>query len=457
LRKEVAAARGEALRAGGKPLAQFDLATDKEREAEAALGRHDAGTAQQRYREALAGYRLAKTEAERAVAAARAAQGRAAEARTAAERAEAPTRVASSWTKAETAQGAAEAALEQHTFDRAQTLFGDAERFYREAERNSIAALRQQQREDAERARTAAASARQEAERADARRLAPTSFASAQQKGDEADAALNRDDLVSAAKLGFQKALSMYKQAAQEAAAQRIALQRAEAAQARDHVTSAQRDAEQAAAGQRAPVLFAWAQKKEREASAAFGRSDYALAERLFSETQADYETAAQEAKRVGAGVATAQSSAEQAHRKTVIYRERAVKAEAERLAGDLFGIAQSKEVGADELMNRRSFPLAAQAYGEAGDRYLEAARRAGERREADTVRVRMRTERRRADQAAPEYKDALAEENQGASAYERLLYKEAAERFQTAQTLYARAAAKTVARPPSSAPAPTQ
>ena len=78
----------------------------------------------------------------------------------------------------------------------------------------------------------------------------------------------------------------MYRQAAQEAIAKRRALQRADALQAQERGTAARRDAEQGAAGQRAAVLFAWGEKKQREAQAAFGRSEYDEAARLSRETR---------------------------------------------------------------------------------------------------------------------------------------------------------------------------
>src|SRR6185295_18275148 len=193
---------------------------------------------------------------------------------------------------------------------------------------------------------------------------------------------------------------------------------------------------------------------KQREAQGAFGRSEFDEAARLFRETQADYETAAQEAKR-GDGGGPGRPNAEQAQRRTALYRERAIRVGAERLAQDRFIMARAKEAGADELMRQLSFPLAAQSYGEAGDRYLDAARRAGERLEANTARTRMQAEKQRANQNAPEYGAALTEEEYGTSAYERLAYKEATDRFTTALAFYAKAAAKKVAGSAPSAPGP--
>src|SRR5262249_39230931 len=150
-------------------------------------------------------------------------------------------------------------------------------------------------------------------------------------------------------------------------------------------------------------------QKKEQEASAAFERQDFTQAQRLFGDADAEYESAGREAKKVPDRVASPQLNAEQARRRTATYRERAVKAGADRLPGDrdLFTIAQAKEAGADELMSRQSFPLATEAYGDAGDRYLAAEHRANDHREADAARDGMRAEKGRASQKAQEYREA--------------------------------------------------
>ena len=448
LRAQVVAARGEAIRAGAERLASFTRASEKERAAEVAIGQHEGARQQQLYREALTGYREAKTDADRARGAVQTAQSRAAEARKAAEIGEAARRAPLLWAKGETAQREAERAFEQNAFDRAEALFGEAARIYREAQ---VPDLPKQDPAEAERVRALVASARREAERADARRLAPQSFASARQKEDEADGVLDRDP--AGAKATYQEALRLYKEAVREADTQRVALKRAEAGQAQERMTSARRDAEQSAGSQRAPVLFAWAERKQREAGAAFRRSEYVLAEWLFSDSQADYEIAAQEARRAGDVTASGRSSVEQARRRAVTYREHAIKAEANRLAADLFTIARAKEVGADELVSQESFLLATQAYGEAGDRYLAAARRAGEHLEADRARSEMRAEKQRANRKVPEYKDGLTEEDLGTSAYEQLEYKQATERFRTAKAFYGRAATRTAGGPPSSTP----
>jgi hypothetical protein len=103
------AAREEAARANAQHLARalFAAAAERAAEADAALGKQDVANAQQRYREALEGYRLAKAEATRIaplVQATRAAENRVGEARRAAERVEAPKRAPVLWAKAGSAQ-----------------------------------------------------------------------------------------------------------------------------------------------------------------------------------------------------------------------------------------------------------------------------------------------------------------------------------------------------------------
>jgi hypothetical protein len=450
--KKAATAREGAIQTGAERSAQFASGRDKQRAAEAAFERRDAVAAEQQYREAVVSYELARTAAEGARAAALMAANRAADVRKKAEVAEAPRRASSLWARGETAQRDATAALEGRMFDRAGTLFAEAEKAYQDAAQTAGGDLLKEERPKATAAQRDSTVAREDAERADARRLAWGTFAPAQQKEDEADATLDRDP--ASARLGFLEAQRLYKRAAQEAAAQRVTLQRAEAEQARARMTDARREAEQAGASQRAPILFGWGRKKEGDAGVAFDRRDYDSAERLFADAQADYENTAVEARRPPDGIPPAQSSAEQARRRTITYRGRAVRARADQLSEGLFGSARAKEAGADTVMKLASFDLATKGYGDAGDRYLEAARRARDRHEADGARAGMLAQKERASRKAPEYRDALAEEKQGTSAYDRDAYKEAAERFRTAQTFYAKAATRTAT---GSAPSPSR
>jgi predicted Ser/Thr protein kinase len=147
--------------------------------------------------------------------------------------------------------------------------------------------------------------------------------------------------------------------------------------QARARALTARREAERVAAAFYAPKLFAAAQAKEQEGGAALGRSDAAAAIRLLGEAQSEYQAAALEAKRETEKewqLAPLKASVEQARARTRTRREEAIAAEADRLAKDLFAVAQTKHVEADGLAARQSFAAAARAYDEATERYAEAA-----------------------------------------------------------------------------------
>ena len=398
LRKRMIAARDDAAQAGAERLAQpsFGSGTEKAREAEASMGRQDMTNAQQRYNEAIAAFGQAKAEAIQAAALARkegdvrAAASRAAEARRAAEVVDAPNLAKGVWTTAEGAQRKAEDSFKQRAFDRARSLYGDAEKSFRAAakaasdsaaisaaERDRVAALKRGL-EEAEQSRRTAVQARETAEKADAARLASRTFAAAQGKQGEGDAALNRQDSASA-KLRFQEAQQAYRQAAQEAAteAARVAAlqrQQADAEQARERMTAARRAAVQASAARYAPKLFATAQSKDTDASAALGRSDWSGALRLFGDARADYQAAVQEARRESEREGR---QVEQTRTAMLARREEAMKAGADRLAKDAFDAAQARQGQADDLVARQNFAAALPAYQDATERYGDAGRQA--------------------------------------------------------------------------------
>jgi hypothetical protein len=68
-----------------------------------------------------------------------------------------------------------------------------------------------------------------------------------------------------------------------------------------------------------------------------------------------------------------------------------------------------------------------------------------------------MLAEKQRANQSAPEFLAAVFEERQANSLYDRLAYKDAAEKFRTAETLFAKAAGREPSprTPPPPAPSP--
>jgi hypothetical protein len=443
LRQQVAEARNAAVAARAGMGPSFNRAGETEAAAANAVARKDMKTGARLYDEALAGYRAAASEALQAAAAVRGLESEVAELRRAAEAAQAPGRATEAWGGAERARQAATAASEQGDFDRARARFAEAKERYAAAEREARDSHARSLAADTEQARTRALGARREAERADARRLATASFLAARQKEHDASIALDRADVTGAA-TGFKDAQRSYDRAAQEAAVQR----RADAAQARQRAAHARREAHQAGAGHLAAALFAWAERKERDAGDAFQRSELAEAERLFSEAQADYEHASREASRRLDGGASIGRSAEQAQRRMASYRERASKAGADRRAAALFTRARAKVGPAEMLMAQRNFALARDWFMEAGDLYQQAAHQAAEQSEADATRARMLAEKQRTAARGPGDPDGAAEEKAGVLAYERRAYKEAGERFRAAGAFYASAAAGTIATP---------
>jgi tetratricopeptide (TPR) repeat protein len=185
-------------------------------------------------------------------------------------------------------------------------------------------------------------------------RFAATTFAAAQQKKTDGDALFGREDFPAARKQ-FEDAQSIYRQAAQEAVAMTQRRQ-SETEQARGAMQIARRAADQATADKYAPTLIAAGLAKERDGQTAVGRSDYDLAIRHFRDAQADYQAAAQaaaqEAKKeeTRQQVAALQTSTDQSRKEMEARRDQAVKAEADRLAKNLFDAGQTKQAEATTL-----------------------------------------------------------------------------------------------------------
>jgi hypothetical protein len=145
-------------------------------------------------------------------------------------------------------------------------------------------------------------------------------------------------------------------------------------------MTAARRAAEQVAAGFFAHKRFTAARGKERDGMAALGRSDYEAAVRLFAEARSEYQASVEEARQEAERdrqLAPLKASLEQAHAAAAAHRQRALAAEADRLARDVFDQAQARHVEADGLANRQELAAAAQAYRDSANRYGEAEVRA--------------------------------------------------------------------------------
>jgi predicted Ser/Thr protein kinase len=165
--------------------------------------------------------------------------------------------------------------------------------------------------------------------------------------------------------------------------AQRVALtqDRAEAEAARDAVAAARREAEQAGAARFAAPVFTGARQKEAEAETRLDKQDAAGAKQLFAEAEQAYRQAARDAGPLQVADAK-RGDQEQRDREAVerwkaavvTRREAAVKAEAPRLAKEAFDGAQAKHTEADRLAGQ-NMAASAQAYQDAAGRYADAVR----------------------------------------------------------------------------------
>jgi serine/threonine protein kinase len=152
------------------------------------------------------------------------------------------------------------------------------------------------------------------------------------------------------------------------------------AERARSQMTAARQTAERVAAGFYARNRFASARMKEREGTAALGKSDYVAASALFAEAQSEYQAATVEAPREEENqrkLSALSASLDQAHAAVAARRQEALIAQADQLARELFDQAQARQVEGDELASRKDLAAAARAYQQAAVRYGEATARA--------------------------------------------------------------------------------
>ncbi len=249
--------------------------------------------------------------------------------------------------------------------------------------------------------------------------------------------------------------------AAAEKAAAKLAAERAAADRALADKAAADRATAEKAAAEKAAADRAAAEKAAAERAAAEkAAAEKADADKLVAEKAAAERAAADR-------VAALRRDAESHRSGTEQTRTRAVRAEAEQLARDLFAAAQTKQAEADGLLRRQEYAAASKAYDEAGERYMEAALRAPVVRElraqADAARKSMlnekqTAERQRARVDSNEFKAAVAAEKQAVSLYEQLSYREAIEKFRAAETLFKTAAQVAPPPPaPASPPRPRQ
>ena len=291
-----------------------------------------------------------------------------------------------------------------------------------------------------------AAAAKLAAERAAAEKAVAEQAAQAKLAAERAAAEKAAAEKTAAAKLAAERA-SVERAAAEKAAAAKTAAEKAAADRAAVEKLAAERAAAEKAAADRAAAEKLAAEKAAAERAAA----QRAAAEKLAAERAAAAERQRQQAEALrreaeARQVAMLKATAEEAKTRALMRRDQAVKAEAARLAKDLFSAAEGKLAEADAQARSQGFETANRTYQDAAERYMEAGLRASGVREArtqaDSARARMAAEKQRARKESREFAAALAEERQGDALYEKLSYREAAERFRTAEMLFARGAA---------------
>jgi serine/threonine protein kinase len=419
-RKSMAAARDEAAKAEGDKSRSWAPAAEKEREGDAALGKQDFAGALSAYNEARAGYSRAAKEAteQRDLAlklkGVREQQDQAAQARSRAQGLEAPTLAGDLWNKALALEKSADEALKRLEFDRAVGLAKEAEQVFK-------AAGDQAGKQQGEEARAAAAAAseatkaRQAAEQVEASRYAKDLFAQAEERLRLGQTATDAKDHRTA-RGRYVDARDRYVQAKQEADNLRggLAARQKDAEQFRDRMVQARSQADQANARSLVTRVYQDAAAKESDAQQLFSRADghaagsrfreaqqeYERAKQRFGEAQQGYETATKEAR------AVAKDLMDKARGGAVASREQADKAEAEKLAKDLFDAAAAKQAQADGLANRQDYAAATPLYQDAGRGFDSALKRA---REVSAEQRRVAEEQRKQEEARRQA--ALAEE----------------------------------------------
>ena len=390
LRKQVTAARDDAVKAESERLVSkpWAAAKTKDEAAAAALAQGRLGDAQGLYREALDGYVAAANEARaltrevtRKQEESRRLQDQAAAARRAADIAQAPKLAADNWAKATNAEQAAGNARDRADYDKASSLYRDTIAAFQDAEKEArgkatageaarVAKLRAEL-EAAEQARTAAVAARADAVAQGAQTSAAPGLAQGQQREKEGDAALMRLDFANA-KQAFLDARKDYDAATATAAARSAKLkeERQDAEQARTAAAGARGDALAQEAQTYAVQALAQGQQREKDGEAAFMRQDYANAKETFLAARKDYDAAgAQSAKLKGE-----RQAAEQARTAAAGARGDALAQEAQTYAAQALARGQQREKDGEAALIRQDFRAARESFQASRTDYGAAA-----------------------------------------------------------------------------------
>ena len=175
------------------------------------------------------------------------------------------------------------------------------------------------------------------------------------------------------------------------------------------------------------------------------GFGTYYVASTVTSSRREAQDRSAREAAEQQRATAQQQRGAVDQLRATMVAaRDRATRADATALAGDVMSRAQAAQAEGERFSTAGDLTAATQAYQQAAARYGEAEQLALVKREqrtaADSARAQMVAAKQRASTSAPEFARALETERQGVAMYAQTSFTEAAAGFRAATELFAKA-----------------
>ena len=324
------------------------------------------------------------------------------------------------------------------------------------------------ERTQVEERRKAMLSARDDARKVEAERLAPTPWTAAAERERDAEAALGELQF-GRARAGYADAEQQYRRAAGDARAESVRIaETAKVRPLREQAAQARRKAEIGHASDLAPASWAGAVAMETGADDAMTRQDFGKARALYRDAERAYGVAEGEAARKREVISgqererleaqkRALRAAEQVAAETAMARDAAERVDAVRYASKAFALAGDKEKEAYVALGRLDYRGAQARFREASQEYgrarqeaeverKEAALRVDRQRQAEQLRDRMAESRGQAEQAdarrwaASLWQDAVAKESEGQAALGRGDHATAQQRFRGAQQDYDRA-----------------
>ena len=367
-----------------------------------------------------------------------------------AEQAEAPALAGALWSAAESARtarghGVADEARPEGVAEAAQSL-EDLAGLYRQAAEAARQAAWRRDEDRARAAQTAAEDGRARAQTAGAAELAAEAWQVAEARWTEAQASLERQDPIRAARQ-LAEARDLYGRAEEVARQEATRRARSEVQRARQQVEIEREEAERAGASGLAAETWTAAEAARAEARGNEAQGRHELAARAFAGAAELYHRAMETAR--SEALRRARGQAQEAHDRVGEARGMAARADAPGLAPELWAAAEGKLAAGASALSRQMFALAERQLGEALDLYRRATETA--RDEArETARAASGRARERADLAraeavglraaalAPEaWATAEERRDSGQRAHDEQAYDTAAARLDEAAELY--------------------